>query len=241
MKTKYNIYLALDCQILLSGFESLIKSKFNPSTNIEAFNSVSDVLSFDFSQNPEFTNLLIFDCSLQKGINNAHFIDFLKKFPDLRTMVLVEEFKLEKIKFLFSIGINGVLDRNIKADDFLTMLNQTFSGKKSLSPEYKKRVLKNFCKTMSDQSGVMINEPDMYQEKKNEYIDQLFKLTKREKEVLCLISEGKNTKEISEDLFISLHTVETHRRNLLEKLNAKNTAEMVKVAMVNNLILVEAY
>ena len=241
MKTKYNIYLALDCQILLSGFESLIKSKFNSSTNIEAFNSVSNVLSFDFSTFPDATNLLIFDCSLHKGMSNSHFIDFLKKFPDLKTMVLVEDFKLEKIKFLFSIGINAVLDRNIKAENFLEMLDQTLSGKKSLSPEYKKRVLKNFCKTMSDHPDVMTNQPDQYQETKNEYMDQLFKLTKREKEVLSLISEGKNTKDISEELFISLHTVETHRRNLLEKLNVKNTAEMVKVAMLNNLIMVEAY
>ena len=241
MKTKFNIYLAFECQILLRGFETLIKSKFNSSANIEALHSASEVLSYDFSKKTDCSNLLIFDCSLHKGMSNSLFIDFLKKFPDLKTMVLVNDFKLDKIKFLFSIGINGVFDRNIKADNFLEMLDQTFEGKKSISPEYKKKVLKNFCRTLIDQTDVMAIEHNLYQDTKTEYVDQLFKLTKREKEVLSLISEGKNTKDISEDLFISLHTVETHRRNLLEKLNVKNTAEMVKVAMMHNLIMVEAY
>jgi len=63
-------------------------------------------------------------------------------------------------------------------------------------------------------------------------------LTKREKEILGYICDGKSTREISEQLFISLHTVETHRRKILTKLGVKNTASMVKVAIKSNLITV---
>ena len=56
-------------------------------------------------------------------------------------------------------------------------------------------------------------------------------LTRREKEVLELIANGLTNNEIAEKLFISCTTVDTHRKNLLAKFNAKNTAELVKLAV----------
>ena len=61
-------------------------------------------------------------------------------------------------------------------------------------------------------------------------------LTKREVEVLKLIAEEKSNKEIADLLFISTRTVDAHRRNLLEKLQAKNTASLVKHALRLGLI-----
>jgi len=56
-------------------------------------------------------------------------------------------------------------------------------------------------------------------------------LTTREREVLVLIAGGKSNKEIAEDLFISVHTVERHRANIMERLNLKKTADLVKYAI----------
>ena len=61
-------------------------------------------------------------------------------------------------------------------------------------------------------------------------------LTKRELEVLRLIAEEYTNPEIAKELFISIRTVDTHRRNLLEKLQVKNTAGLVKYAMKNGII-----
>ena len=61
-------------------------------------------------------------------------------------------------------------------------------------------------------------------------------LTRREKEVLELIADGLTTQEIANKLFVSAATVETHRKNLLLKLEAKNVAAMVKIAAKMNLI-----
>ena len=58
----------------------------------------------------------------------------------------------------------------------------------------------------------------------------------REKEVLSLISLGLTSKEISQKLFISITTVNTHRKNLLRKTHAINTAELVSLAIKNSLI-----
>ena len=65
-------------------------------------------------------------------------------------------------------------------------------------------------------------------------------LTKREFEVLGLVASGKTNKEVAELLFISVKTVETHKAHILEKLNLKNSAELVKYAIKNKIISVES-
>ena len=66
--------------------------------------------------------------------------------------------------------------------------------------------------------------------------DQLDILTGRELEVLCKIANGNTSQEIADVFFISKHTVDTHRRNLLRKLDCKTTVELVRVAFVNGLL-----
>ncbi len=61
-------------------------------------------------------------------------------------------------------------------------------------------------------------------------------LTERETEVLKLISNGNTNREMANDLFISSRTVETHRRNIIKKLNLRNTAELIKYAIDNSLV-----
>ena len=61
-------------------------------------------------------------------------------------------------------------------------------------------------------------------------------LSNKEKEVLSLISEGLTTKEIAVKLFVSTRTIETHRANILKKLDVKNTAELIKKATKTRLI-----
>lgn len=70
-----------------------------------------------------------------------------------------------------------------------------------------------------------------------EHEDKKIKLlTSRELEILKLIADGKSNIEIASDLFISIHTVHSHRKNMLRKLNLKNTPELLKVGYKNNLI-----
>ncbi|MBU2916259.1 response regulator transcription factor [Reichenbachiella agariperforans] len=62
-----------------------------------------------------------------------------------------------------------------------------------------------------------------------------FGLTKREYEILLLITKGKSSKDISEQLFLSPHTVNSHRKNILKKLNLKSPAELIIFALDNNI------
>jgi DNA-binding NarL/FixJ family response regulator len=67
-----------------------------------------------------------------------------------------------------------------------------------------------------------------------------FVLTRREKEVLELIAEGMTNGEIATKLFVSVTTVDTHRKNLLAKFNARNVAELIKLAFYHKIISVES-
>lgn len=74
----------------------------------------------------------------------------------------------------------------------------------------------------------------------NVYVAKNYKkfslLTKREKEIISLLAEGKSTRNISEELFISMHTVETHRKNIRKKLDLNSFAELIKFAIAFELI-----
>ena len=61
-------------------------------------------------------------------------------------------------------------------------------------------------------------------------------LSRREKEILALIAEGYTSPQIAEKIFVSPHTVDTHRKNLLTKLDVKNTATLIKLAVERKLI-----
>ena len=66
--------------------------------------------------------------------------------------------------------------------------------------------------------------------------DLLNRLTGREREVLQLIAEARSSKEIADRLAVSISTVETHRKNIMEKLALRNTAEMVRFAVEKNVV-----
>ncbi|WP_435522202.1 response regulator transcription factor [Chryseobacterium indoltheticum] len=81
---------------------------------------------------------------------------------------------------------------------------------------------------------MMISYISHEQEKQNSHIKD--PLTKREMEILKLICDGLSSKDISEKLFISINTVETHRKRILLKLNVRNSVGVVKYALENNII-----
>ena len=84
---------------------------------------------------------------------------------------------------------------------------------------------------------IILNENQKRATAKKEQIDTL-KLTKREMEVLQLISKGKSTLTIAVELFLSQRTIESHRANLLFKTNCKNSAELVVYAIRKSLIAI---
>ena len=120
--------------------------------------------------------------------------------------MLFEENILEKLK---EIGVSGYLPKFIHTNELVEAIRKATTGKTVFYEEKAKAV-----------SNVKVWTSD-------------FKLTNREIEILQLIKDGKSTKEISEILHRSQFTIETHRKNMIRKLNLKNSSGLLHFAMKN--------
>jgi DNA-binding NarL/FixJ family response regulator len=111
-------------------------------------------------------------------------------------------------------GANGYLLKNASVDELVDAIKATMTKGVYFSSEVQQLLLQSYNKNF--------NAPPI--------------ITRREKEILGLISEGKTTSEIAEGLFISTSTVETHRKNLMQKFEVNNVASMIKKATTLKMI-----
>lgn len=111
-------------------------------------------------------------------------------------------------------GAYGYLLKNTDEEELTLAIRTVNKGKKYFSTETSEKMI-NFMSTQSVSENILSN---------------------KETEVLGLISEGLTTKEIAAKLFVSSRTIETHRANILKKLEVKNTAELIKKAAKIKLI-----
>ena len=117
---------------------------------------------------------------------------------------------LKKVK---QFNANGFLLKNCSSDDLLNALDAVFESNKFY-----------IGKGVKD----TVIETDGFLEK--------IKITRREKEIITELMKGHNVPQISEKLFISTHTVETHKKNIFKKLDIHNTIDLVKLVNEKNLL-----
>lgn len=139
-------------------------------------------------------------------------------FPSVKILMLSMLREGSLVKLLLNEGASGYLLKNAGKDEVIEAIRKVHRGERAVSSE----VLDIFL------------QPDS--QKKRLMTSPFPSLSRREKQILQLIVDEKTTGEIAEELFISFGTVETHRRNILMKLNARNTAGLVKAAIEYNLL-----
>ena len=121
----------------------------------------------------------------------------------------------------FNDGASGYLLQNISKDELSFAIKQVNKGEKYLSNEIGFKLLNNVVQqTNSTYAGTK----------------QLVDFTSREIEVLNLVAEGYTNNEIADKLFLSKRTIEGHRQALIDKTGMKNTAALIRFALVNRLI-----
>ena len=136
-----------------------------------------------------------------------------KKYPSLKILIFTSIDIILHVKKVLQAGADGFM---LKESDDLTIIEAIetiYKGEQYLSPAIKNNLIDDLLKPQKK----MV-------------------LTRREKEILQLIVSEYTNHEIAEKLFISPHTVDNHRINLLQKLQVKNTAGLVKVAMERGLV-----
>ncbi|MBX0289036.1 response regulator transcription factor [Hymenobacter sp. HSC-4F20] len=145
-----------------------------------------------------------------------------EEYPTLRILVLSMIHHERNIGQLLDAGAHGYVLKNVAKDEIVAAIHAVASGRQFLCSEIGLHMLR---KVLNQSSAA----PDGSIKKPND-------LSNREREVLQLIAEGLTTNEIAEKLFTSKRTIETHRQNIIEKTQVKNTAALIKHAMEQGLI-----
>lgn len=208
------ILIADDHQMFIDGIKALLKNEKEIKVVGEALNG-EEVLSL---LKKEKADIILLDINMPKmdGIEATR--EIKKKFPDVKIIILTMHNKNEFISGLANEGASGYVLKNTGKRELLDAIESVYEGKTFFSKEVTETIIQNLYKRPSEQ--------------KMEYAQ----LTEREKDVLKLIAQEFSTKEIADKLFISPNTVETHRKNLMSKINAKNIAGLVKFALQTGLI-----
>jgi DNA-binding NarL/FixJ family response regulator len=161
-------------------------------------------------------DLIILDISMPnlRGLEAIHEIKM--NHPDVKILVLTMHKDKEYLHQAFTAGAEGYLLKEDADAELFSAIDRVRRGRIYVSPKLSEGLTEDWVK-MSRGDHKPSFEPE--------------KLTTRERQVLKLIAEGKSSKEIGDLLFISVRTVEHHRANIMEKLNLKKTADLVKYAI----------
>ncbi len=136
------------------------------------------------------------------------------KNPEIEIIALSLHSDRRYVLGMIDAGASGYLLKECAFEELVRAINTVMSKKKYLSPGISDILIEEYVKKTTQE------KPTIYS-----------KLTPREREILQLIAEGKNTKEIARYLFISVKTVETHRRHIKKKLKVQSVAELTKIAI----------
>jgi DNA-binding NarL/FixJ family response regulator len=144
-----------------------------------------------------------------------------KKFPGTKVLALTQYEDREYIVPTIEAGARGFISKTAAFSELASAIQAVYRGGSFLSPMAAAAVVEEY------QQKAGQGEKDSYQH-----------LTDREREMLKLVAEGYTAKEIADMLVISLRTVETHKTNLMKKLNIHNKADLIRFAIRKGIITV---
>ncbi len=202
------VFIVDDHQMIIEGIHSLLEGE----KEIEWMGSArtpEDLMAFLKRALPD---IILLDINLPQRSGLDLCLEIKQQYPGIRVIGLSTSDQPSVIRKMQDNGASGYLLKDAGKQEIMTALREVSRGKSFVSFSVAE-VLK---KKMPD--------------------DRLPAITRREKEVLEMIAEGLTNPEIATKLFLSIATVDSHRKNLLTKFNAKNTAALVKIAVSNHLI-----
>jgi len=208
--TATKLFIVDDHYMVIEGIRSLLQNRKNIEWLGHAMNAES-CFAFLKQRQPD---VILMDINLpdKSGIDLCK--EVREQWPGIFVIGLSTFNQLSLIQKMIANGASGYVLKNATEDELMEGIETVIQGKMYLSDEAAKVLRKS-------------------------KEDEVPLITSREKEVLELIATGLTNNEMAAKLFISATTVDTHRKNLLAKLSAKNTAELVKLAFYYKIIKVE--
>jgi two-component system, NarL family, response regulator NreC len=204
------ILLADDHQITRSGLRALLEQQPNMTVAGEADNGRLAV-RMAAELKPD---IIVMDINMPElnGIEASRQIK--SELPDIKIIALSMHSDKRYVAGMLKAGVSGYLLKNCAFDELVAAINSVVRNQSYLSPAIADTVMKDYASILegADQSTASL-------------------LSSREREVLQLIAEGMSTRDIGERIHVSVKTVETHRQQIMRKLNAKSVAELTKIAV----------
>lgn len=210
-----SVILADDHQIIIDGISNLLESEKDIAVIAHCNNGEEVLEKLPWLE----ADVLLLDLDMPKmnGLQCAEQVH--KRFPNIKIAILTMHQEKALIEKFIELGVKGYFLKTIAKDELVFAVKTIASGGEYFPAAVTKALLKKQSLT-----------PDVTQS------PLLADLTKREIEIIRLVSRGFSNKEIGEKLFISPRTADTHRTNIMRKLDLHNVAEMVRFAFQNKLI-----
>lgn len=209
------ILMVDDHEVLRKGLRLLLNSQ-------EDFLIVADVSSAEeaikyVSEHP--IDLLMTDITMP-GVNGIELARiFSEQFPKIHVLILSMHMEEDYIVSAIDASVKGYLVKDSKEDVIFEAVRKVAKGEMYLTPNVSEVLTKS-----------------LLQSKKEQVQKEEYNLTQREKEILQCIVDGLSNKMIGPELNISERTVNAHRYNIMRKLDANNTADVVRITLNNNLL-----
>ncbi|MBJ2123983.1 response regulator transcription factor [Flavobacterium sp. IB48] len=210
MIMKHKTVIVDDHPIVISGIAGLLSDLDNIEI-VEKFESGIALLDYIEDNN---VDLILMDIFLPV-INGVDLCKTIKqKHPKIVIIGMSSQSERSLVMQFIQNGGNGYILKNASFDEFKECIYKAIDGEIVFSEEVK----------------TIISQP------LSEDLERIPGLSRRERDIALLLSQGKSTQEIADDLFLSFLTVQTHRRNILQKYKMKNVAELIAFLLKNNML-----
>ena len=208
--------IADDHALVRAGIRALVE-KLSGVTVVAEAGKGSEAVKLIGELKPD---LVLLDITMPDGSGFDVLQHVAKHFPETRVIVLTVHEAGEYAIRALREGAAGFLPKSAASTELENAIQTVMRGEVYISPETSRKTLLEYGKGVTKR-------------------DQLATLSPRQREVLRLIAEGRTTKQIAQVLKISVKTVETHRAQLMERLDIHDVAGLVRYAIIVGLIEVE--
>jgi two-component system response regulator NreC len=214
---KIRVLLADDHALVRSGLIKLLE----PHKDIAIVGEAEDgeeAIRFAKQLHPD---VVIIDLSMPK-VNGIEAAKTLRRdCPETRVLVLTMHENEEYVYQIFRSGAGGYILKNAGRDEIAAAIRAVAKGDRFFSPRVSEIMVEGYLRRA--------------EEREKSFSSQEIPLTAREKEILSLIAEGLNNQQIADRLFISPRTVDTHRTNIMQKLDIHDSVKLVRFAIEKGL------
>ena len=209
--TPYRIVLADDHVMFRQGLKRILQEM----DSLEVVGEAGDGLELLKLLTGVIPDMVILDISMPHLRGIEAIVEIKAIHPDVKVLILTMHNDIDFLHRAIAAGANGYLLKEDAEKEVFSAIDTIREKKTFVSPLLAGELTDDWAEVCRGERKTPFTES----------------LTPREREVIKLIAEGKSNKEIAEMLFISRHTVVRHRANLMDKLDLKNTADLVKYAI----------